>query len=161
MITPLAARLPVAVVLAVGLLSCQGATPDDAPPADQPSVSADIVQLRRDQVLQRVEVAVHNGGSAELFVQRLRLQVEGFDLPGALRKDEPILAGQVVNLPVPFSGVSCPDEGPPRIGPARVTLRARYGDDPEAAHAAAHGRRHRRPPAAHRHPRLRRPAGAA
>ena len=124
-----------AVVVAVLLClpACQDhPTASRAPAAAGPTVTAEVVQLRRDQVLQRVEVAVHNAGSAELFVKRLRLQVDGFDLPGALRKDEPLPAGQVVNLPVPFSGVSCPADGPPQIGPPRVTLDVRYGDDPRS-----------------------------
>ena len=65
-----------AVVVAVLLClpACQDhPTASRAPAAAGPSVSAEIVQLRRDQVLQRVEVAVHNDGSAELFVERLRL----------------------------------------------------------------------------------------
>ena len=125
-----AVALGVAVVLC--LPACQdhpGANPPGA--AAEPTVTAELVQLRRDQVLQRVEVAVHNAGSAELFVERLRLQVAGFDLPGALRKDEPVLAGQVVNLPVPFEGVRCPADGLPQVGPPRVTLDVRYGDDPQ------------------------------
>jgi hypothetical protein len=105
---------------------------DRSASATEPTVTAEVVQLRRDQVLQRVEVAVRNAGDAELFVERLRLRVAGFDLPGALRKDEPVLAGQVVNLPVPFSGVSCPADEPPQIGPPRVSLEVRYGDDPRS-----------------------------
>ncbi len=126
-----AAVLGAALVL--GLAACQDEpAPEPSSAAAQPTVSAEIVQLRRDQVLQRVEVTVHNEGDAELFVERLRLEVAGFDLPGALRKDEPVLAGSVVNLPVPFGGVSCPMDGPPQIGPPRVTLDVRYGDDPRS-----------------------------
>lgn len=123
------ARVGIAVLLC--LPACQGdAAPDRARGASTPSVSAQVVQLRRDQVLQRVEVAVHNTGTQDLMVERLRLEVSGFDLPGALRKDEPVRAGEVVNLPVPFSRVTCPPDGPPRIGPPQVTLYVRHGADP-------------------------------
>ena len=125
------------IALVVALMLCLAACQDDptasrSPAEPEPTVAAEMVQLRRDQVLQRVEVAVRNAGSAELFIERLRLRVAGFDLPGALRKDEPLPAGQVVNLPVPFDGVSCPADGPPQIGPPRVTLEVRYGDDPRS-----------------------------
>jgi hypothetical protein len=88
------------------------------------------VQLRRDVVLKRLEVTVENAGNQDVVVERIKLAIDGFEMPGSLRKDEPLLAGTAVNLPVPYQGVQCPPGGPPKIGPARVTMVVRRGDDP-------------------------------
>ena len=121
----------VGVAALVGLAGCNDDTSSAAAPtAAKPSLGAEVVQLRRDVVLQRVEVTVENHGDSDVMVERLGLSVPGFTIPGPLRKDEPLLAGSVVNLPVPYDGVQCPADGPPRIGEPRVTLQVRQGDDP-------------------------------
>jgi hypothetical protein len=124
-------------VAAMLLVSCTGdpeaepaPTTPSASDAPRPSVTAEVVQLRRDQVLERVEVAVANTGDTDLVVETVRLDVEGFQLPGALRKDSPVQAGVVVNLPVPYSGIDCPQQGIPEVGEPEVTLRLHTAKDP-------------------------------
>lgn len=121
-----AAALSLPVVLA--LLSCGSARDAGADRGHaEPPITADIIQLRRDQVLQRVEVAVRNAGTEDIVVQRLQLEVEGFDIPGPISKDSPIPAGQVVNLPVPYDDVDCPANDAAEVGKPRVTLLVRSG----------------------------------
>ncbi len=120
-----------AVVVVLGLAACSDDSGEDASPKSaKPSATADIVQLRRDVVLQRVEVALENTGSSDFRVTRLRLVIPGFALPGGIVKDSPIPAGQVVNLPVPFDKVKCPADGAPDVGTPRVTLLVDSGGDP-------------------------------
>ena len=121
----------VGLVALAGLAACDGDGPSAATPAAaKPTLRAEVVQLRRDVVLQRVEVTVENLGDSDVMVERIRLSVPGFTIPGPLRRDEPLLAGTAVNLPVPYDGVRCPADGPPRIGSPRVTMQVRQGDDP-------------------------------
>lgn len=118
------------VLVALVLASCQsgsGSTADA--PAAAPSIEASVVQLRSDEPLQRVEVAVHNVGDQDVRVVRLRLRIPGFQTPPGISKDSPIPASQVVNLPVPYGSVACPPEGPPQIGTPRVTLDVHVGAD--------------------------------
>jgi hypothetical protein len=118
-----------ALALGTTLTACQIA--DDIDPAssmdEEPPVSASVLQLRRDQVLDRVEVAVRNVGSEDLRVVWIRLDVPGFATPGAIRKDSRVPAGQVVNFPVEYGDVDCPDGGDPSIGRPRVTLHLKVG----------------------------------
>ena len=85
-------------------------------------MSVDVVQLRRDQVLRRVELAVTNRSAHQITIQRVRLRVTPFALPGWVEFGEPLPAGQTVNLPVEFHRISCPNAGPPAVGPAKVDL---------------------------------------
>ena len=120
----------VGLVALAGLAACNGDSPSAATPAAaKPTLGAEVVQLRRDVVLQRVEVTVENRGDSDVMIERIRLTVPGFTIPGPLRKDEPLLAGTGVNLPVPYDGVRCPAEGLPRIGSPRVTMQVRQGDE--------------------------------
>ncbi len=99
--------LAVGLVALSALAGCDGdSTSGATPAAAKPSLGAEVVQeLRRDVVLQRVEVTVENHGDSDVMVERLGLSVPGFQIPGPLRKDEPLLAGSVVNLPVPYDAV--------------------------------------------------------
>lgn len=132
-----------AVAVLAGLTACTDGSATQPPPSEteqtagsEPPVTAEVVQLRRDQVLQRVEVAVRNTGRTRLVVESVRLEVPGFRIPGPLPKDSPVFAGGVVNLPVPYDGVDCPASGDPDIGPATVTLRVHPDDDPTATRTA-------------------------
>lgn len=128
-----------AVAVLAGLTACAdgsasqptGSEPEQTS-STAPPLTAEVVQLRRDQVLQRVEVAVRNTGESRLVVESVRLEVPGFRIPGPLPKDSPVFAGGVVNLPVPYDGVDCPVTGAPEVGPATVTLRVRPDDDSAA-----------------------------
>ena len=122
----------VGLVAVGGLAGCDkdDTSSSAAPAAAKPSLGAEVVQLRRD-----VRPAAGRGdgrepGDSEVMVERIRLAIPGFAIPGPLRKDEPLSAGTEVNLPVPYDGVRCPADGPPQIGPARVTMQVRQGDDP-------------------------------
>jgi hypothetical protein len=115
--------------LALLLAACDGTGPDaGADPA--PSLSAEMVQLRRDEVLERVEVALHNTGRAEVVVDRLALRVPGFRPPGPVPKDSPIPPGRVVNLPTPYGEVRC-RHGGARVGRPVVILRLHTATRPE------------------------------
>lgn len=109
------------------LLTACATTPAGKGAAARPEVTAQIVQLRRDQVLERVEVSLDNSGADDVVVEHIALTVPGFAPQGPVGKDSPVPAGQVVNLPVPYGEVGCPAAGPPRVGRPTVTLRLRTG----------------------------------
>ena len=92
----------------------------DAEPG-APALAAQVVQLRRDEVLKRVEVALENTGRETVVVESLRLRVPGFRAAGAVPKDSPVPPGQVVDLPTPYGEVRCPSSGEPRVGRPVVT----------------------------------------
>jgi hypothetical protein len=102
-------------------------------------LSAQVVQLRRDEALGRVEVGVTNEGSDQVAVTRLRLRIDGFTGGGWVAKDSPIPAGQVVNLPVPYGAARCPAAGAPVVGRIRVDMRlaATYEAPARVVHLAA------------------------
>jgi hypothetical protein len=88
-------------------------------------LEGEIVQLRRDQVLDRVEVSLHNTGLLDVVVERLDVRVEGFSGGPPQPKDSPIPAGGVVNLPWPYGEVRCGPDRAPDVGRAVVSLRVR------------------------------------
>ncbi|MGH8969369.1 MAG: hypothetical protein ACRDV1_05420 [Actinomycetes bacterium] len=100
---------------------------------EQPALSAQVIQERRDAVLRRFSVAVENLETRPIVVTRLRLVVPGFDSPGPIAKDSPIPPGQVVNLPWSYGRPRCPPgEATPEAGTPRVALRVRVGTDEPA-----------------------------
>lgn len=114
-----------------------GGSPDDVGSDDRrddalPSISAEVVQLRRDEVLERVEIALENKGAEEVVVERLRLRVPGFRPAGSVAKDSPVPAGQVVNLPTPYGEVRCTRDGTARVGRPVVTVRLHTATDPRS-----------------------------
>lgn len=88
-------------------------------------LSAQIVQLRRDQVLGRVQVAVRNLSGEEIVVERLRLTTPGYAKRPAVPKDSPIAAGREVYLPWEYGDVECRRDGTVRVGRPSVDLRVR------------------------------------
>jgi hypothetical protein len=120
-------RAVVRVVVVLGLVlpagACGGGEAAEPEPGASASLSAQIIQLRTDEVLDRVEVAVRNDGRDEVLVERLTLRVPGFRSAGPVAKDSPIAPGLVVALPTPHGEVICPRGGPPRVGRPVVTLR--------------------------------------
>ena len=80
------------------------------------------MQLRRDEVLERVEVAVTNHATGLATIDSIDLRVPGFSGAGALAKGEPLPAGQRVNLPTPYGEVSCGADGTADVGPATVVV---------------------------------------
>lgn len=99
-----------------------------SPGAAGPELSAEIVQLRRDQVLERVQVAVTNAEEQQITVERLRLVAPGYEKRGAVAKDSPIAPGTVVNLPWEYGAIACAPDGTARVGPPVVSLRVRTAD---------------------------------
>ena len=77
----------VVVALALVATGCGGSEPAADPP---PRLGAEIVQLRRDEVLRRVEVAVTNRTGEQVTVESIDLRVPGFGGGGVQRKDEPL-----------------------------------------------------------------------
>ncbi len=119
------------VTAAATLAGCGGDEPDRttrSPGVQAPELSAEIVQLRRDQVLERVEVAVTNADAREITVERLRLVTPGYEKRPAIAKDSPIAPGTEVNLPWEYGAISCASNGTARIGPPTVHLRVRTVD---------------------------------
>ena len=96
------------------------------------SLQPEVIQLRRDQVLERIEIALTNAGREQVVIERIRVMVEGYRSPAAIPKDSLIPAGQTVNLPWPYGKVECSRDFQPRVGRARVVLRVR----PETARSA-------------------------
>lgn len=120
-----AALVTFALVAVVVGATLHERTDEEGAAASEPArLSAQVVQLRRDEALGRVEVAVANEGSAPVVVSRLRLRVGGFTGGGWVPKDSPIPAGQVVNLPVPYGSARCPAAGAaPAVGRISVDIR--------------------------------------
>jgi hypothetical protein len=125
----LAAVLAALTTLLVSCSSTPAAEPSAR--ASDIQIDAEVVQLRRDQVLQRVSVAVANRGATDVVVDSVRLRADGFRFPGTIRKDSPVADGVVVNLPVPYRVVDCPATGEPQVGRPQVTLRVHTEQDPE------------------------------
>ena len=100
---------------------------NDAEPPQQaePRLRAEIVQLRRDQVLNRIEVALENTGPQRVVVRRLRVRIPGYRSGGPVAKDSPVAPGTTVNLPWEYGRVRCGSAGAPDVGAAVVHLHLR------------------------------------
>ena len=105
-----------------------------------PEMSAEIVQLRRDQVLERIEVSLHNRSGEPVTVDRLRIDMPGFRSMPAVAKDSPIAAGLTVNLPWTYGDVRCWPDRAPDVGPAAVHLRVHTDSRPEPVDLTLPGR---------------------
>ncbi|MBA2768438.1 MAG: hypothetical protein H0U35_04785 [Sporichthyaceae bacterium] len=115
------------------MASCTGGSPADVGEVPgHADLRAEIVQLRRDVVLERVQVALRNNGPEEVVVERLLLRAPGFDSAGPVPKDSPVPPGQVVNLPVAHGDVRCDAAGAPVTrGDALVIVWVRSAAAPE------------------------------
>jgi hypothetical protein len=127
-----------AIALASFTTGCGGDTPDQD--AAQPRVGTEIVQLRRDQVLERIEVSVHNRGRVPLVVESMRVDIPGFARMAAVPKDSPVAGGLTVNLPWTYGEVACTETRAPDVGQAVVHLRVRTEADPEPVALRLRGR---------------------
>ena len=110
------------------LAGCAGSDPAPRQPA--PRLAADIAQLRRDEVLKRFEVAVTNRSHEQVTIESIDLRVPGYGGAGVQVKDEPLPAGQLVNLPTPYGEVRCATDGTVSVGPPRVVVRVHTESDP-------------------------------
>lgn len=116
------------LALAAPLAGCGGASGEEKSPP--PRLGAQVVQLRRDEVLGRVEIAVRNQAREQVVIDTLELQVPGYSGGGPQPKGEPLPPGQVVNLPTPYGEVRCPTAGDVSVGTPRVVLQVHTATDP-------------------------------
>jgi hypothetical protein len=123
-------RAAVGAVLATLALVAGCAGSDPAPRQQPPRLAADIAQLRRDEVLKRFEVAVTNRSHEQVTIESIDLRVPGYGGAGVQVKDEPLPAGQLVNLPTPYGEVRCATDGTASVGRPRVVVRVHTASDP-------------------------------
>jgi hypothetical protein len=118
-----------AVLVSLALLAgCAGSDP--APRQSPPRLAADIAQLRRDEVLKRFEVAVTNRSREQVTIESIDLRVPGYGGAGVQVKNEPLPAGQLVNLPTPYGEVRCGADGTASVGRPSVVVRVHTDSDP-------------------------------
>jgi hypothetical protein len=129
-----------AVAAVASVAGCGGSDPGSADERSAPAMAAQMVQLRRDQVLQRVEVAIHNRSGGSFTVDRLRVAMPGFRPMPAIDKDSPIAAGLTVNLPWTYGDVRCRPDRAPDVGRAVVHLRVHTDSAPEPVDVTLPGR---------------------
>lgn len=128
-----AGRAAAGCALVLLVTGCGGSDPaPQPPPRSAPELSVEIVQLRRDEVLQRVEIAVTNHAKAPVEIQTIDLRVPGYTGGGPQAKNEPLPPGQVVNLPTPYGEVTCPDSGEVEVGEPTVVVQVRRQSDPRS-----------------------------
>ncbi|MGZ4592692.1 MAG: hypothetical protein ACXV3C_02420 [Actinomycetes bacterium] len=120
----------VVTAVVAGVLHLRDGSTAGGAALDAPRVSVQVVQLRRDEVIGRVELAVSNDGTGAVVIDRLRLRSGGFTGGGWVPKSSPVPAGQVVDLPTPYGDARCPSQGQPRLGRVSVDLRLHAADDP-------------------------------
>jgi hypothetical protein len=111
--------LVLGAVLPVG---CAGGSGSGSADAAAPRLAAEVVQLRRDEVLGRVEVYLSNRSAGPVTIETVDLSIPGFSGAGPQRTDEPLPAGQGVDLPTGYGEVSCPADGPVHVGVPRVEV---------------------------------------
>lgn len=121
---PLAAVL---VILAVGTACSDTPSSIGTRPSE---VSVQVVQLRRDVVVPRVQLAIHNRTDRPVTIDSARLSVTGIETQGWLKIAYSIPAHQTVDFPVRYGDIHCPAQGRPRVGRPQVSLRVgdRQGD---------------------------------
>ena len=121
-----------ALVLLLTLAACGGGGDQPATGGSEPTLAAEIVQLRSDEPLEQIEVSLTNTGAEKVVVERLHVRMRGFDSGGPVPKDSPITPGQVANLPWPYGAVRCGPDGELSVGRAVVTLRIHTDRAPTA-----------------------------
>lgn len=134
-----AAVLTFAVVAAVVTTTLRARDGGPGPAADDgPALHlvAQVVQLRRDEVFGRVEIALTNRGTEQVQVERLRLRVGGFTGGGWVAKDSPVPPGQLVDLPTPYGEPRCPSGGLATPGRLRLTVQVHTDTDPTVRRVA-------------------------
>ena len=131
-------RLLVPLAVATTVVAGCGGGQASAGPA--PRLGAEVVQLRRDEVLQRVEIAITNRSREQVVVDTLELRVPGFSGGGRLPKGEPLPPGQVVDLPTPYGAVRCPATGEVTVGRPSVVLQVHTASDPAVRRVVARPR---------------------
>ena len=124
-------RAATGCALVLLVTGCGGSDPaPQPPPRSAPELSAEIVQLRRDEALQRVEVGITNHAKVPVEIQTIDLRVPGYSGGGPQPKNEPLPPGQAVNLPTPYGEVTCPETGAVQVGEPTVVVQVRRASDP-------------------------------
>lgn len=119
-----------ALALTFAVAACSGVEAERESNRSEPRLAAEIVQLRRDVPLERIQVSLNNIGAGEVVVERLLVRVPGFVAGAGVRKDSSIPPGQVVNLPWSYGTVRCDAADRPSVGRPVVRLRVHTGIDP-------------------------------
>jgi hypothetical protein len=127
-----AALLTLAVVVAVvvGVLRLRaddGSGRTDATPVP---LTAQVVQLRRDEAAKRVEVALTATDRATVQLDRLRLRAGGFTGAGWVRLDYPLSPNGPTDFITGYGETRCPSGKAPRLGPVRVDVQWHTDADP-------------------------------
>ena len=117
-------------LLAVVLLATACGGSDPAPRAPAPRMAAEVVQLRRDEVLKRVQVAVTNRSADPVTIDSVELRVPGFSGGGPVAEQEPLPAGQLVDLPTSYGRIRCTTDGRARVGRPTIVVRVHTATDP-------------------------------
>jgi hypothetical protein len=112
------------------LTGCSGGAAAGGAAEKAPRLGAELVQLRRDEVLKRVEIAVTNRSRQQVTIDTIELTVPGYSGGGLQRKGEPLPAGQQVNLPTPYGEVFCDHDFHPAVGRPEVSIRVHTAKDP-------------------------------
>jgi hypothetical protein len=117
-----------AVLAALALVACgQSEAESPPPPREAPSMTVEIQQHRRDQVVDVVRVAVHNTGTTPLVVESYRAELPGFAGSAPVVDESRIGPGLVVTLPWAYGEISCPFDAALSAS-GQVRLRVREGD---------------------------------
>jgi hypothetical protein len=127
-----AALVTFAVVVAAvaGVLRLRDDTAGTGVVAEAVPLRAQVVQLRRDQVAQRVEVALTSTDRATLHLDRLRLRAGGFTGAGWVRLDYPLTPNGPTDFITGYGETRCPPSGTPLLGPVRVDVQWHTDADP-------------------------------
>lgn len=86
---------------------------DGRRPAPEPTLEAELTQYRRDAPLRQLQIKLTNRGTADVVIERLRLEAPGFATEPDVEKDSRLSPGRRVDLPVPYGRVRCDDDVPP------------------------------------------------
>ena len=120
-----------------------GSAPDDdarASPAAAPQVSAELVQYRRDEALHQVQAKVTNTGDTDLVVERLVLELPGFDPVPPTEPEAELWPGRRADLPVVYGPARCDGARPvPTSGVATARLDLAGVDEPVVLEAPDDG----------------------
>lgn len=127
----MSARWPALAALTVLAASgCGTAGPEPSDDADGPSVSASVVQYRRDVVPRRVQVKVENAGEATVVVDRVLLASPLFTPMEPVPQDAELAPGQRVDLRVPLGEPVCSSDAADVAEGPRVEVWTDGHDDP-------------------------------
>ena len=120
---------PVVAVLAC--VSCRGRCLESRV-ARPEALAAEIVQLRSDVPLNRVQIGLVNSGEETVVVDSLHVRIPGFRSPeSGCRRTLPWRPGCRSTCPGPTALSSCPvTDAAPDVGPPVVTLRVHTESDP-------------------------------